>query len=266
MSFVRLTKSTKIISASPQANATKSSQVDDGPPHAEEDQDDLSISPAVSSRTRAVIQIEKLRNKEKTLRSSDQAETSEGQRIPDRSVRDVSKQRFIDPQVNAERVHFDSPQLPNTHADSDISDDAGFEKDHRAVDDSTRRNKKPTRKRTAVDSGAYGHRAPKKAHQVEEPSAPVFQHDTELMPKPSQLDNLKMANQQNKRIALKSKKLQSRKAWTDEETERLIQLVEDHGTSWSLLKEEDEGKNVLKDRDQTALKDKARNIKLDFLK
>lgn len=61
------------------------------------------------------------------------------------------------------------------------------------------------------------------------------------------------------------KKVQTRKAWTDLETETLINLIQDHGTSWKLLKDQDVNK-VLLDRDQTSLKDKARNIKLDYLK
>lgn len=61
------------------------------------------------------------------------------------------------------------------------------------------------------------------------------------------------------------KKVQSRKAWTDLETETLINLIQDHGTSWKMLKDKDL-KKVLLDRDQTSLKDKARNIKLDYLK
>lgn len=61
------------------------------------------------------------------------------------------------------------------------------------------------------------------------------------------------------------RKVQSRKAWTDLETETLINLIQDHGTSWKVLKDKDLEK-VLLDRDQTSLKDKARNIKLDYLK
>lgn len=60
------------------------------------------------------------------------------------------------------------------------------------------------------------------------------------------------------------KKVQTRKAWTDLETETLINLIQDHGTSWKVLKDKDLEK-VLLDRDQTSLKDKARNIKLDYL-
>lgn len=96
-------------------------------------------------------------------------------------------------------------------------------------------------------------------------------HDNEDPPTPPpervQLENYKMAKELARlnTAARAKKKTQSRKAWTDLETEMLINLISEHGTSWKLLKDKDVGK-VLVDRDQTALKDKARNIKFDYLK
>ncbi|KAL9114273.1 MAG: hypothetical protein Q9227_001695 [Pyrenula ochraceoflavens] len=65
-----------------------------------------------------------------------------------------------------------------------------------------------------------------------------------------------------------SPKPQVRRAWTAEETERLIDLIAEHGLSWVRLKTFDECHEegeVLGRRDQVALKDKARNMKMDFL-
>lgn len=96
-------------------------------------------------------------------------------------------------------------------------------------------------------------------------------HDNEdppiTPPERVQLENYKMAKELARinTAARAKKKTQSRKAWTDLETEVLINLISDYGTSWKLLKDKDVG-NVLVDRDQTALKDKARNIKFDYLK
>ena len=86
-------------------------------------------------------------------------------------------------------------------------------------------------------------------------------------PERVQLENYKMAKELGRinTAARAKKKTQTRKAWTDLETETLINLISEHGTSWKLLKDKDAGK-VLVDRDQTALKDKARNIKFDYLK
>ncbi|KIW15203.1 hypothetical protein PV08_05248 [Exophiala spinifera] len=64
--------------------------------------------------------------------------------------------------------------------------------------------------------------------------------------------------------------VQVRKGWTEAETHRLIELIElVNGPSWVQIQEEDfahaDGPE-LHNRDQIALKDKARNLKMDFLK
>jgi hypothetical protein len=59
-------------------------------------------------------------------------------------------------------------------------------------------------------------------------------------------------------------KVQRRRPWTNEASDRLIELIGKHGCAWSLI----EGLNepTLAGRDQVALKDRARNIKIDILK
>ncbi|KAJ9632600.1 hypothetical protein H2204_007904 [Knufia peltigerae] len=64
--------------------------------------------------------------------------------------------------------------------------------------------------------------------------------------------------------------VQVRRGWTEAETHRLIELVElVNGPLWVRIREEDfahaDGPE-LRNRDQVALKDKARNVKMDFLK
>ena len=62
---------------------------------------------------------------------------------------------------------------------------------------------------------------------------------------------------------------QRRRPWSAEETTRLIELIEDYGVSWSQIMQEDakhpQGR-LLQERGQVGLKDKARNIKIDYLK
>lgn len=55
-----------------------------------------------------------------------------------------------------------------------------------------------------------------------------------------------------------------RKPWEDQEVDQLIALIGDYGCSWSLLLKMDR-ENILADREQGDLKDKARNIKTDYL-
>jgi hypothetical protein len=66
-----------------------------------------------------------------------------------------------------------------------------------------------------------------------------------------------------------AKKPQQRSRWTEVEVERLVELIEDYGVSWANLLKLDlnhPGRPVLQERDQVSLKDKARNMKMDFLK
>ena len=156
----------------------------------------------------------------------------------------------------------------------DPSSDKGYQSDVRVPDVDLRRSKKSVGKRLAEDIVITHQQSPKKARSSRTRSTTtnnvgdaVARHNQENNPRPSQLANYKKANLQAKlNTAVRPKKVQSRKAWTDEETERLIRLIEKYGTSWKLLKERDKPQKVLIHRDQVALKDKARNIKLDFLK
>ncbi|KAF2665489.1 hypothetical protein BT63DRAFT_459069 [Microthyrium microscopicum] len=63
------------------------------------------------------------------------------------------------------------------------------------------------------------------------------------------------------------RKVQERKKWTEEETSALIAYIEEFGTSWAQIQKEDANRGaILKVRDQVALKDKARNLKFEYLK
>ncbi|EXJ95274.1 hypothetical protein A1O1_00394 [Capronia coronata CBS 617.96] len=64
-------------------------------------------------------------------------------------------------------------------------------------------------------------------------------------------------------------KVQVRRGYTDEEVERLMEMVALYGTSWATILKEDQfhpDGPRLQGRGQVQLKDKARNIKMDFLK
>ena len=63
--------------------------------------------------------------------------------------------------------------------------------------------------------------------------------------------------------------MQVRRAYTEDEVDRLLEMVALFGTAWARILEEDaihEDGPLLQGRSQVQLKDKARNIKLDFLK
>ncbi|KAJ9238500.1 hypothetical protein DTO169E5_4700 [Paecilomyces variotii] len=61
----------------------------------------------------------------------------------------------------------------------------------------------------------------------------------------------------------------ARRRWSNEENERLIYLIENYGVSWATLKRKDdvmEDGPKLEDRDQVQLKDRARNIKIEYIR
>jgi hypothetical protein len=77
------------------------------------------------------------------------------------------------------------------------------------------------------------------------------------------------ARQNTVKRLIKKRQPQQRSRWTEVEVERLVELIEDYGVSWAYLLmmdgEHSEGA-VLQQRDQVSLKDKARNMKISFLK
>ena len=194
---------------------------------------------------------------------------------------------IMDPQPNAQRVTFDSQVFQDIPESSrgtkrafdetmdaegdelgEPSQDQGFQQDNRAFDAASRRAQKPPqapRRRT------------KKARTTQITSTANDATQDFTQPEPTAQDNgvpesslgayQKAKEHAQEFTAARPKKVQVRKSWTDEETGLLLDLIEAHGTSWRLLKQIDlENDHVLKDRDQVALKDKARNMKLDFLK
>ncbi|KAF1352456.1 hypothetical protein BDV97DRAFT_349499 [Delphinella strobiligena] len=71
-------------------------------------------------------------------------------------------------------------------------------------------------------------------------------------------------NKRRVNTIVKPPRQRQRKPWEDQEVEQLIALIGEYGCSWSLLLKMDH-ENILADRTQGDLKDKARNIKCDYL-
>ncbi|SLM38425.1 Homeodomain-like [Lasallia pustulata] len=208
------------------------------------------------------------------------------------------KHMFIDRQTDAERISFDDSQQSGQQAPaaklrrnrtrhleedeeyvneegedegeiSDPSEDEGFEKDDRVHDVQRKRNAAPVRKPRAL---AKTVRRPGKRTRVEEDEeeirAAVDQHNRANAPRPSQAQIYQRAKDQAKHFsATQPKPVQRRNAWSEEETEALLEYIETIGTSYAqILSTDRKGGEVLQSRDQVGLKDKARNMKMDFLK
>lgn len=194
--------------------------------------------------------------------------------------RSGQKRRFIDPQPNAERVQWDGLEGSNSNPPSsqieNISSGEEFEQLIAPTNPSNQRRSKFMPKHS--DSQTVGSQgpSPKKARvQVAGSSSKpqIVPEGANDEPPPSQaLINYRIANSRAKeRKIVREQKApkppQSRTAWSDDETEQLLTLIEEHGISWTLLMHIDEKEGgLLQSRGQVGLKDKARNIKVDFLR
>ncbi|KAL8821086.1 MAG: hypothetical protein Q9223_000811 [Gallowayella weberi] len=215
------------------------------------------------------------------------------QSIPPREA-PTRKGKYIDAQPGAERIAWESqdPRSPppsssrqlavehtrdqDSESQIESSEGEGFQQDNRRVTRTKKRNAAPR----ADGFNPHGGSPAKKARHVRERPAlaevdmlgsTTERHDNvNEPPRPSQIEVYREVNSSAKhRVASQPKGPQRRKPWLEAETSRLQELVEEYGISWALLKERDQNHargQELKDRDQVALKDKARNMKMDYLK
>ena len=160
--------------------------------------------------------------------------------------------------------------------ESDISSDQGFQVQAESSNAAMQRGLKPATKRPASNPATLQRRSPKKVRVQEnidahtlDGSADVARDQQETQPQLSQAgqEYIRVNESAKQKMAVVTKPPQRRSAWTGVETDMLYYLITEHGTSWKLLKEQDrEQGHVLEARDQVALKDKARNMKMDYLK
>lgn len=213
-----------------------------------------------------------------TLRNEREAESNK-ENIPARLEprRDVTERypgrRLIDPQPNALRLDFDTQESDSNRQASDVDDlseDDGFQQQILPPNTGCRRGSKATTERAATPARSQRRQSPRVRVREANGSHRFNLRQNEHLDQPrlSQVEEYMAANAAAKeRKALKIKPLQVRKAWTKEEIGRLLELIEEYGTSWKLLKDEDfTAGDILGCRDQVALKDKARNMKMDYLK
>lgn len=207
---------------------------------------------------------------------------------------------FIDPQEEAERIDFDEetqerqsqqvasrrpgpisrgkrPAPVEVDEDEDVSQDEGFQTDPRDIGNRTQRRppmsvapqsdarpnqpSPPKRARIASQRTRTSKARTPRGHSPESDS----QEDND--PVSTNHTRVKAMAQRNVALARIGAEPRKRKPWTGKEEAQLQSLIADYGTSWAELKKMDEADgNLLADRDQVALKDKARNMKMAFLK
>ncbi|KAL9608562.1 MAG: hypothetical protein Q9167_006623 [Letrouitia subvulpina] len=178
--------------------------------------------------------------------------------------------------INANQVNETQPDLLNQDDEEDISQDEGFQKDQRFPDFAAGRNQLASIQSQGEVENTNPERLRKRARTVDTDTGGqedaitlvVNRHNRQDGPTPTPGEVYQEVNAKAKsRVQVQAKPIQSRTPWSHLETETLLDLIEEYGLSWSSLKVIDgRNKNVLANRDQVALKDKARNMKFDYLK
>lgn len=224
-------------------------------------------------------------------RSSDQADTPD--RILDERDRDLAEQtkdsrnQNLYPTLPSEPTRRMIDHQPDAHVEvwngdlsesddppsqmSQMSKDMGFQQSQHS---NTQEALQQHRKRPPIRP-PESHQSPPKRRRVQESKTSREREVTSSNP----LSRASQAAPSSSRSAVQfatqvakdvvaiqgSKPLQSRVGWSAEETECLLRLISEHGCSWSLIQRMDT-KKILHRRDQVGLKDKARNLKMIFLK
>lgn len=169
---------------------------------------------------------------------------------------------------SAERVRPLQPTKRTRDVFEDIDDDDEYTQDNRVVDIASRRAQKPDQspdKRRRVEQNAHNQRAFEESIRPFDTSRQPSQqpqpaHEPISLPEP--LPELPGQDSPRK----------LRRRWTEDEDKLLIRYIAKYGCQWAKIKAADNshsqasGGNKFKDRDQKQLKDRARNMKIKFMR
>lgn len=204
----------------------------------------------------------------------------------------TSKRKYQEPaeeeneEGGGEEVEQEEEQREEAAEEEDVSEDEGFQQDHRVADPARRlaapkaqrqfplrdalsppkrqehsRNDsdlEPARRRQQrAESGTRPSARREVVDEEEDEEEDAYPPPT--FPQASVVARVNVARAQSRM----SREPQKRIPWSEEDSIRLMDAIEQFGCSWSLI-----AKNVDFDhpRDQVALKDKARNMKVTYLK
>ena len=184
------------------------------------------------------------------------------------------KLHMTDPQANARRILFDTQESEDQGVPmEDLSQDAGFEQMHRAAESASMPARKGPNKRSA-EAQTVGQSPPKRArfpdslHGGQDPTSSGSGILKERHSQSPQTQAYGIVNERAKKLMSSvPKETQTRQPWSTEEIDALTNSIRNHGVSYARIKALDmKSDNKLVKRDQVALKDKARNMKMDYLK
>lgn len=210
-----------------------------------------------------------------------------------------NRRRFIDPQPNPERVEWQdgfgqsqSAQRTNKKGKSSrvvskrrlevVEESSGDDEFEQGTSEQRRQVPKAKRARFATTSPAPPSHQPRATQQDEDYSLSVRDSTPESSeetvakapsssaPQYTQYSEVKALARMHvsQRAKFNNQARRARNPWSVEACQALIDYIGDIGCSWKDIKRHDEaaGHNLLGDRTQVDLKDKARNLKVEFLK
>lgn len=157
----------------------------------------------------------------------------------------------------------------------DPSEDNGFEEDRRPHDSSRRRALPPPREERAVfkkrrsnddERETIARNPNSRANGAQQGPRPIIEEDAQEEdnePPPTFREINQVARLEGLKSRLGKEKPQQRKRWTLNDERYFVEAVEEHGCKWSVLAKLP-GWDTR--RNQVAIKDKGRNMKVAFLK
>ncbi|KAI9800730.1 MAG: hypothetical protein M1833_003146 [Piccolia ochrophora] len=221
----------------------------------------------------------------------------------DEPTTEANRRFFNETQDGAERVEWDDDDEDNVKSQhqapqmsprrnkrardedddevSDVSDDSGFQEDRRPVNVNRREEARvPARKVRIRGSQSQPLRSSSPGEQLrrdasasalQRVSSPArnsrnnSQQGSSARPDADAIDYTQVNAIAKREVALRGPpKVQIRRPWSKEACKSLIDHIEMCGTSWAEIERKRDP--LLAGRDQVGLKDKARNMKVDFLK
>ena len=188
----------------------------------------------------------------------------------------ANRLHMTDRQPNARRLAFDDSQDSTTngqHSQMDeLSQDAGFQPTHRPADLPPSSADRSPSKRPASEARIIEASPAKRTRFQASPRRSQDRPDStsralqERAPQSSQTHAYNEVNRTARIVvACQPKRTQTRKPWSEQEIDTLLELIREHGTGYAKLKELDGPDGILEARDQVGLKDKARNMKMTYL-
>ncbi|KAL3426069.1 hypothetical protein PVAG01_02860 [Phlyctema vagabunda] len=173
-------------------------------------------------------------------------------------------QRSQSPSDDDASRSFVSPSGLSEHEDDEESEDQGFEQDQRPMDISRR----TAPRNSNIDSGPSSHGTQKRARtstlDAEERPRKMARREASPPPPSTYREVISTARMEGARAKMASFSASQRRVpWSEADTSLLVEAIGQWGCAWAHIRDNVEFEHY---RDNIALKDKARNMKVAFLR